>query len=198
FLKRERMPLSATILLGFGLALLARPFGLHEAIGAYIAGLIIGKWGAQLGPMLKRRRVWEKLVSDLDPTLRAIFSPLFFGYVGLVFVQLLAPSFQDIGIMVVVLGVVLLGLALLGKLVGCGGASLFLGFTKKEGMVIGAGMMGRGAVEMVLLLYGKEAGILTDAQFSAVLVVILATTVVTPLAYSWASKKEKKSRRIRR
>ncbi|MDG6220212.1 MAG: cation:proton antiporter [Candidatus Thermoplasmatota archaeon] len=188
FLKQEKMQLSITILLAFGLALLAKPFGLHEVIGAYIAGLIIGKWGGKVGPMLKRRLIWEKLIHDIDPPLRAIFSPLFFGYVGLIFIQLLAPVGMSPAIIVLATTLVLLALA--GKYVGCGGSAIALGFTKKESLVIGSGMMGRGgALDLALLLFGLQAGILTVEQFSAVVLATMATIILTPILYSWSRRR---------
>ncbi len=77
-----KMMLTVTLIVGFSFAIIASLLGLHEVIGAYIAGLIIGKWGERIGPLLKRRIAWEKLKTDIDTPLRAIFGPLFFGFIG--------------------------------------------------------------------------------------------------------------------
>ncbi|MCD6461520.1 MAG: cation:proton antiporter, partial [Thermoplasmata archaeon] len=186
--KRERYPLTATIIAGFSLALLARPFGLHEVIGAYIAGLMIGRWGSQVGPMLKRHLVWDNLIKEIDPPLRAIFGPLFFGYVGLVFSRFIIEN-STMSPTSVLLAVVLLATALSGKLLGCGGAALTLGFSRKESVAVGAAMGGRGSLELVLLLYGLGAGAITDSQFTAVVLATLGTVVLTPLLYDMALKR---------
>ncbi|MCK5561718.1 MAG: cation:proton antiporter, partial [Thermoplasmata archaeon] len=54
-----KITLTATLITAFGFAFIARLVGLHEVIGAYIAGLIIGKWGSQVTPLLRRRIAWE-------------------------------------------------------------------------------------------------------------------------------------------
>jgi len=187
FVRKERYPLTATILLAFGLALIARPFGLHEVIGAYMAGLMIGKWGSQAGPMLKKQIVWEHLIKDIDPPLRAIFSPLFFGYIGLVFADMIKGS--GVSGVVALLALVLLVFAIAGKLFGCGGVARRMGFSREDSWLIGSAMGGRGALELVLLLYGKNIGAITSDQFTGVVLATLGTIIVAPMLYSFVRKR---------
>jgi len=187
----EKLLLTATVVIAFLFALAARPFGLHEVIGAYMAGLIIGKWGSRIDPLLKRRLAWKKLIEDIDPPLRALFGPLFFGYIGLTFVFYVRGTFDPV-IMLILVSLLSI-LAFGGKLIGCGMGAKVSGFAGKETVVIGAAMCGRGALEFVLLSYGRDIAILTDDQFSAVVVVTLLTILATPLLYAWTEKRARKA-----
>ena len=187
--RREKILLTATILVTCIFSLIASGIWLHEVIGAYIAGLVIGKWGSKIDPMLKRRISFEHLVSDIDPPLRGIFSPLFFGYVGLMFVF---PAGEN-AVAVLALIVFLLLLAIGGKIVGCGAGAKLCGFSNAESMNMGITMCGRGALEFVLIVYGLEVGIINGNQFTALVMVTILTIILTPILYTSFKKVAKKS-----
>lgn len=179
--------LTATFLIAFAVALLARAVGLHEVIGVYIAGLIIGKAGAKVTPMLHRRIAFHELVDDIDPPLRSIFSPIFFGYIGVTLGTALVYVWGDFslvsfGILIAVLGILAFG----GKIIGCGLTAKFSGFDKREASLLGIAMCGRGALEFVLLAFGLSSGIIDNMQFSALVVVTLLTVVLTPFIFTIA------------
>ncbi len=178
----EKILLTATLLITFTFAVVARQIGLHEVIGAYIAGLIIGRWGTKVRPMLKRRIAWQKLVDDIDPQMRAIFGPLFFGYIGMLF------TISTIGqpTALVLLFVFMLGLALAGKILGCGLSARFSRFDTRESFIIGCAMCGRGALGLVLARFGVELGILEQIHFNALVLTVLATVIVTPMLYTYS------------
>jgi Kef-type K+ transport system membrane component KefB len=184
---RGKITLTVTLIVAFLFAIVASLFGLHEVIGAYIAGLIIGKWGERVGPMLKRRIAWEKLKADIDTPLRAIFGPLFFGFIGL---SLIFPAFQDLSSVIPLIIIILL-LALLGKIFGCGvGAKLFH-FSDEESLTLGCAMCGRGALELVLVTFGHEAGIINDTIFTALVLVTIMTVIITPVLYTITERRIK-------
>jgi Kef-type K+ transport system membrane component KefB len=182
----EKFALTLTIILTFTFAVIARWAGIHEVIGAYIAGLLIGKWGTKVDPMLRRRRVRDKLIDDIDPPLRAIFSPLFFGYVGVMFAFQLRGA--DLNSVFFAFVLVIAVVAVLGKVLGCGLGALLMNMKKRSALLIGVGMCGRGALELVLINYGVEAGIIAQTQFLALVVVTLITIIITPILYNLASK----------
>ncbi len=185
--KREKVLLTFTILFALLLGLVAQYVGLQAVIGAYIGGLIIGKWGTKVGPMLRRRVAYEELVDDLEPFSHALFTPLFFGYVGLVLGHVLSKFGMTIemGILVVLLT---LG-ALAGKFLGCGLGARLSHLNKKESRFVGLAMGGRGALELVLLAIGYEKGIISGPLFASVVLVTLLTVIITPLLLSLYEKK---------
>ncbi len=184
---REKITLTVTLVVAFLFAIISNLIGLHEVIGAYIAGLIIGKWGAHIGPMLKRRIAWEKLKTDIDTPLRAIFGPLFFGFIGL---SVVFPSSGNL-VNVIPLIIILVVLAVLGKIIGCGVGGKLFNFSNEESFTLGCAMCGRGALELVLVSFGRGAGLITDEIFTTLVMVTVITVIVTPIIYTLAEKRIK-------
>ncbi len=182
----EKLLLTSTFLLAFAFAIAARAVGLHEVIGAYIAGLIVGKWGTKVGPMLKRRIAWNNMNDDLDAMLKAVFSPIFFGYMGLLLSQERLPSTEYL--LILSITGLLLGLGFIGKYLGCGGGALLCGFRGKASFMLGTAMLGRGALEMILAKYAMDAGIIGPEIFSALILFILVTIIAAPLLYGYTEK----------
>ncbi len=185
--KREKVLLTFTILFALLLGLVAQYVGLQAVIGAYIGGLIIGKWGTKVGPMLRRRVAYEDLVDDLEPFSHALFTPLFFGYVGLTLGEVLSKFGMtfEMGILVFLLT---LG-ALAGKFIGCGLGARLSHLDKKQSGFIGIAMGGRGALELVLLSIGYEKGIINGPLFASVVLVTLLTVIITPILLSLYEKR---------
>jgi len=187
-----KLMLTTTFILTFLFALVATWVGLHYVIGAYIAGLIIGKWGSKIGPLLRRRITWRKIVEDIDPPLRAIFGPIFFGYIGLsvsIIIKDGNPAFSEVFPLIAILGI----LVILGKILGCGLGARLCGFGKSESVIIGTAMCGRGALELVLLSFGLEIEAITEPQFISLVIVTLITIILTPILYTLAVKRYGKS-----
>ncbi len=61
-------------------------------------------------------------------------------------------------------------------------------------MIIGTAMCGRGAMELVLLSFGYESGVITEPQFISLVVVTLITIILTPILYTFAVKRYEKSK----
>ncbi len=190
-----KLMLTTTFILTFLFALVATRVGLHAVIGAYIAGLIVGKWGSKVGPMLRRRITWRKLVEDIDTPLRAIFGPIFFGYIGLSVSILIMggnTSFGEVAPLILILVV----LAFLGKILGCGLGAKICRFNSNDSLTIGMVMCGRGALELVLLSFGLEIGAINEPQFISLVIVTLITILLTPILYTLSMKRNEKKRNI--
>jgi Kef-type K+ transport system membrane component KefB len=185
--QREKVLLTFTILFTLLLGLIAQYVGLQVVIGAYIAGLIIGKWGSKVGPMLRRRVAYDELVEDIQPISHALFTPLFFGYIGLTLGEVLSQFGFTLEMLVLVF--VLTFTALLGKWIGCGLGSTLSRIDRKSAGFIGIAMGGRGALELVLLALGYEKEIISGPLFASVVLVTLLTVILTPLALSLYEKK---------
>jgi Kef-type K+ transport system membrane component KefB len=183
--------LTTTFILTFAFALSATWVGLHYVIGAYMAGLIVGKWGSRVGPLLRRRITWHKLVEDIDPPLRAIFGPIFFGYIGLSTSIILSQGNADMAYVVPFI-LILIILVFVGKILGCGIGARICKFNNNESFIIGCTMCGRGALELVLLSFGLEIEVITESQFISLVIVTLVTIVITPILYTLATKRNER------
>lgn len=182
-----KLILTSTFILTFLFALIANQVGLHFVIGAYISGLLIGKWGSKIGPLLRRRITRRKLVEDIDAPLRAVFSPIFFGFIGLsasIIIDGGDTAISDVVPLIMILSV----LAILGKVVGCGFGAKICRFKGRESITIGTAMCGRGALELVLLSFGLENEVITEPLFISLVIVTLITIILTPILYTLSIK----------
>jgi Kef-type K+ transport system membrane component KefB len=166
----------------------SRHIGEKESVLAMMLGLIlIYAWAAEslgsvaaitgaylLGIVVARYVDHEHVVHDGSAALAYSFLvPVFFVNIGLDAdaSQLMnAPLFT----------LVLLVLALLGKVVGCGAGALFGRFARREAVQIGVGMIARGEVALVMVAAGRQAGLVDETLFTATIVMTLVTTLVTP------------------
>jgi len=181
--QREKILLTFTVLFAILFGIIAHYSGLQEIIGVYIAGLIIGKWGSKVGPLLKRRIAYEDLVDDIEPISHALFTPLFFGFVGLQLGTMISQIGVQYNLWIFV--IVISTMAILGKFVGCGIGSKISGKGWGESWYIGIAMGGRGALELVLLSIGYERGIISSDLFVSVVIVTLITVIATPILLSF-------------
>lgn len=182
----EKLLLTATFLVAFSFAILARLVGLHEVIGAYIAGLIIGKWGAHIGPMLKRRIAFLNMMDDIRASMKAIFSPIFFGYMGVLLSsnQVISSDYA----LIISITILLVGLGFAGKYIGCGLGARLSGFSSKASFLVGTAMLGRGALEMILAKYAFDNGVINSTIFTALILFVLITIISAPILYTYAER----------
>lgn len=152
------------------LAWLSDLIGLASIVGAFAAGLIIKE--EFFGYELKEN---TKTVKSVIEPIEVIFAPVFFVIMGM---QVDLSAFLKTEILFVAL--VLTVVAIAGKLL----SSIFIkGLDKK---IIGIGMIPRGEVGLIFAGIGKAIGILDSSLFSAMIIVIILTTFVTPPGLKWA------------
>ena len=150
-----------------GLSWLATLAGLASIIGAFSAGIIIHD-----GYFRKSNNDPRNALSirELLAPLEAILVPLFFMLIG---IQVKLEAFLNWHVLVVALALTVV--AILGKLVsGLGGAR------KDDRMLIGIGMLPRGEVGLVFASIGRSLGVITDELFSAVILMVILTTLIAP------------------
>jgi Kef-type K+ transport system membrane component KefB len=156
--------LVAAIAFALALASLAALAGSALIIGAFAAGLI-----------LSGTNQFDTIEREVRPV-ASIFAPIFFVSVGAsVNVRLLDPTQPGAGGILGVAGVLTL-LAIAGK-VAAGWAAPWVRFRR---LVVGVGMIPRGEVGLIFADIGRRAGILNEAVFGAILLMIMATTFVAP------------------
>ncbi|HHD16908.1 MAG TPA: cation:proton antiporter [Euryarchaeota archaeon] len=175
--------LSIGFLFALGLGIVSRWVGLHEVIGVYLAGLILSRWGILPDPMLSRGINWMKFKETFTLMMDSLFSPIFFGVVGI----LLGSSLVSEGgnsLLYILFGVLAFTFfAFMGKIVGCGIGSRMRAIPPAGALLIGTAMGGRGALEFILIKSGLKEGLLSPDEFSIVIIVTLLTIMLTPVLY---------------
>ncbi len=155
--------LAAGIAVAVGYAYTAEMAGLAGIIGAYLAGL-----------MLSAADFQEKLLHDMEKTAFGFFVPFFFVSVGL------SAQFGGMTAGYVAFVVVLSLVAVLTKVFGCGAGALLTRMPRREALGIGAGMVARGEVGLIVATIGLKRGLITPEIYTAMVLVSLLTTLVTP------------------
>jgi Kef-type K+ transport system membrane component KefB len=149
------------------LAWLANLVGLAPIVGAFAAGVILHDgYFRHWGDFREHRFTIKDLIAPLE----TILVPIFFVLMG---IQVKLETFLDWHVVTMALG--LLGAAIIGKLasgLGCGkGANRW---------AVGVGMLPRGEVGLIFASIGKSLGVISDALFSAVVLMVIVTTLITP------------------
>jgi Kef-type K+ transport system membrane component KefB len=161
-------PLMAFVLLvGFTYAFTAEYFGRVAAItGSYMAGLLFSQ-----------TRFRDEIDRGIHPITYSLFVPVFFVDIGLQADgrAILASWKGALFALVVVL------VAILAKMVGSGALAYFSGFSASESLRVGVGMISRGEVGLIVAGYGLASGVIEREVFSTMVVMVLATTLVTPV-----------------
>lgn len=167
---------SALLIAALSYSLLAEAMGMHFILGAFFAGLFFLRQTAAPG-------IYENVKSRLTTCTNGLFAPLFFASIGM-------NLNLDAAINVPLFVVVLTAIAFFGKLIGAGVPARLVGFNRRESYAIGVGMSARGAVELIIADIALRAGLFAMPQpvpeivanlFSAVVIMAVVTTVLTPL-----------------
>jgi len=170
----------------FTLAFAAELIGLAGIIGAFAAGLMLDPFGEGV-----RTRKEEATLSELMHPLSSLFVPLFFVLMG---IQVHLGSFSSRNILA--LGVALILCALAGKL-ACALGVVSRGVNR---LAVAIGMIPRGEVGLIFAGIGasltlRGEPILSQGAFSAIVLMVLATTLVAPIGLRWAFRRGRESGR---
>jgi Kef-type K+ transport system membrane component KefB len=175
FFRSDYQMLSVMFILTFFFALVANFLGLHEIIGAYLAGLVIGRVREVKDPMLNVQITLNENIEHLSVYLKSIFMPFFFISIGLSFSPVSGINWLFVALIVLA--------AFGGKIVGCGAGAYITGFKKAQAILIGIGMCGRGSLELALVNYGYGKGVIGEQIFTTIIIVALLTIVLTPIMF---------------
>ena len=152
-------------------------FGVSDITGAFVAGLI-----------LSNNKKTSYMLNRFDTVSYVLLSPVFFASVGL------KVTFSNMSATVVVLTVLLLVVAILSKMIGCGLGAKICKYTNLQSVKIGIGMISRGEVALIVATKGMSMGLMKDEFFAPLVLVVVATTIVTPillkLAYKYQASRE--------
>jgi Kef-type K+ transport system membrane component KefB len=141
-----------------------RYFGVADITGAFFAGVILSS--------LKDSDYIERRV---DINSHTFFGPVFFTSIGL------QTNLRTLDTTILVFSVVFVIVGLLSKIIGCGFMGRILGYKGKDALKIGVGMMTRGEVALIVTQRGLKAGIIGSEYFTAVILLIVVSSLLTPL-----------------
>ncbi|MEK4112992.1 monovalent cation:proton antiporter-2 (CPA2) family protein [Paenibacillus sp. DS2363] len=154
--------ISIALFICFGFAYFADLMGMAGIIGSFAAGIAISQTNF--------KNVVEKKV---EPIAYSIFVPVFFVSIGL------NVSFEGVGQQIGFL-VVLTIAAVLTKLLGGALGAKITGFSNVSSFAIGAGMVSRGEVALIIASTGIQAGLLLPEYFTSVVIMVILTTLIAP------------------
>jgi Kef-type K+ transport system membrane component KefB/nucleotide-binding universal stress UspA family protein len=144
---------------------LTHALNIEAVLGAFIVGILAGQ--------VKRfhrsaRHVFEVITLG-------VFAPIFFATSGLRvdLTALLDPT-------VMLVGLIVLGAAIVGKFAGAALGAKLSGLGKWEALSLGAGMNARGAIEIIVATIGLGLGVLTPEMYTIILLVAIVTSLMAP------------------
>ncbi|MBN1539540.1 MAG: cation:proton antiporter, partial [Candidatus Thermoplasmatota archaeon] len=153
-------------------ALIAHVMGLHLMIGAFLGGMAI------------RDSLARNTKQSLSRLSFGFFAPVFFAWVGF------SVSFTGIAFSWFVPMLIILGFV--GKVTGAGLGAKLSGLTWTESVLVGLGMNGKAAVELILASVALRAGIIQRDLYSAVVIFAAFMAVTTPVLLKWATTRFEK------
>jgi Kef-type K+ transport system membrane component KefB len=156
----------------FAAAGIAAFLGLSPIVGAFAIGMAVAS-----------TRIIKQVHEYVDK-LQIIFAPLFFAIIGA------QVDLRGVNIDVLFLAGIIIAIAVVTKLIGCGLPSLLFLKNKARSMRVGIGMVSRGEVGLIVAGIGVSSGALTNNIYTAVIIMVAATTIITPIWLKIAYKKE--------
>lgn len=159
--------ISISLALVFGF--LCEELGIAAITGAYVCGLMIS-------PIENKKYISNKIHGISS----CLLTPIFFAYVGI------STNIGTMSSKIMILTILLLITAILGKIIGCGITAKLCGLTKNESIQVGMGMISRGEVALITTSLGLDSGIITKQLYIPTLFVVIATTLVTPIFLKFA------------
>ncbi len=148
-----------------GMAYIAEKyFGIADITGAYVAGII-----------LCSIRDSEYIAQKMDINSYMLFGPVFFASIGL------KTSMDSVSVEILIFSIAFVLVGLLSKIIGCGITARLCRFKGLDSLKIGVGMMTRGEVALIVSQKGLSAGLLTPVYFTSVILLIIVSSIATPI-----------------
>jgi len=156
----------------FGGAGIAAIVGLSPIVGAFAIGMAVAS----------TRLI--KQVEEYVHKLQIIFAPLFFAIIGA------QVDLRGINLDVLLIAGILIFIAIVTKMLGCGLPSLIFLKDKSKAMRVGIGMVSRGEVGLIVAGVGATSGVISGDVYTAIIVMVAVTTIITPIWLKKAYSKE--------
>lgn len=146
---------------------------LYAWASEYIGGVAAITGSYLAGVMFAQTRFKKAIDEGVHPLTYSVLVPIFFISIGL------RANGRDLGDQVLYT-VLLVLVAIASKVAGCAALARVFGFSTKESVRVGVGMISRGEVGLIVAGYGLSNGIIEPDIFSAAVIMVLVTTMVTP------------------
>ena len=160
----RRIPILG-LALAFAMSYVAdKYFGVADITGAYVAGIILSSLDNS-----------EYIDRKMDINSYMIFGPVFFASVGL------QTNLKTVDMTILAFSAAFVIVGLLGKVVGCGLVAKLLKYNTSDALKIGVGMMTRGEVALIVAQRGLKAEIIDSRYFTAVILLIILSSILTPI-----------------
>jgi Kef-type K+ transport system membrane component KefB len=156
----------------FGAAGIAAFVGLSPIVGAFSIGMAVAS-----------TRV-IKQIEEYVSKLGIIFAPLFFAIIGA------QVDLRGVNLNVLYVAGVMVAVAIVTKLIGCGIPAIIFLKEKSKAMKVGIGMVSRGEVGLIVAGVGVSSGALSTDIYTSVIIMVAVTTIITPIWLKMAYKKE--------
>jgi Kef-type K+ transport system membrane component KefB len=156
----------------FGAAGIAAFVGLSPIVGAFAVGMAVAS----------TRLI--KQVDEYAEKMLIIFGPLFFAIIGA------QVDLRGVNLEVLYLSGIVIVIAIVTKIVGCGLPSLIFLKDKTKALRVGIGMISRGEVGLIVAGVGVSAGVLTSDIYTTVIIMVALTTIITPVWLKRSYKNE--------
>lgn len=151
-------------------------FGVADITGAYVAGLVISYSSKR-----------EFIYHEFDTVSYMLVAPVFFASIGL------KVELSSMTTNILIFTVLLVVIAILTKIIGCGLGAKIMGYTGKEALQIGVGMISRGEVALIVANKGESLGLISDELYAPIVVTVVITTIITPILLKVVFKDKKRS-----
>ena len=149
-------------------------FGVADITGAYFAGIV----------MCRLSSARDYVASKTNVLGYMLFSPLFFASIGI------KTNLEGLTSTMAIFAVVLTIVAILTKIIGCGLGARVMGFQTYDAFSIGLGMVSRGEVALIVAQKGEQAGLIDPHMFPPIVLVVIVTTLVTPILLKLGMSKQ--------
>lgn len=160
----RRIPI-AGLALCFAMAYIAEDlFGIADITGAYVAGIILCSISDS-----------DYIARKMDINSYMLFGPIFFASIGL------KTDLADFSTSILWFSIGFVIVALACKIIGCGLMAKLCKFSFHDSLICGVGMMTRGEVALIVSQKGLSVGLISPVYFSAVILLILVSSVATPV-----------------
>lgn len=151
----------------FGSSGIAAWLGLSPIVGAFAIGMAVAST-----KLIKQ-------VEEYAKKLQIIFAPLFFAIIGA------QVDLRGVNLEVLIISVLMVTIAVVTKLFGCGLPSTIFLKDKTKSMRVGIGMISRGEVGLIVAGIGVSSGVLSGDVYTSIIIMVALTTIITPI---WLKK----------
>ena len=149
-------------------------FGVADITGAYVAGLVLS--------MTSRKRY---LVNRFSTLSYMLLSPIFFACIGLTI------EMPELTVSLLIFAILITIVAVATKLFGCALGGKICGYSTRECFQIGAGMISRGEVALIVAKKGESCGLMDPKLFGPLVIVVVLTTIIAPIILKILFAKDK-------